>query len=127
MGHKELTEALLREGEELVLEIRKNAEQEAGRIASESGERLGKMRSEFDKAMKDAAAARAEAILAAAEERAADVELRAETDLSERLYRIAASSLASLREGNYPAVFSSLAQELPAHEWHIVRVNPKDM
>jgi vacuolar-type H+-ATPase subunit E/Vma4 len=127
MSCKELITSLKKAADEKVLVIRHEVEQEAGAARADVARRLEQRRDEAKK--KEAAALRdanAQA-LSAANNRAREIRLAAEKELSARLEAAAASSLSALRKTGYETAFRKMAQELPALAWHAVRVNPGDV
>jgi V/A-type H+/Na+-transporting ATPase subunit E len=127
MSCKELITSLKKAADEKVLVIRHEVEQEAGAAKADVARRLEQRRDEAKK--KEAAALRdanAQA-LSAANNRAREIRLAAEKELSARLEAAAASSLSALRKTGYETAFRKMAQELPALAWHTVRVNPEDV
>jgi V/A-type H+-transporting ATPase subunit E len=124
MGFRELIESLRKEGDEKVLGIWREAEDEAGRIRAAVSLRLGAER-------RQSTAERAgdemqRRLLQEAETKVRLVRLTSADSLSRRLYTLAVSSLYLLREGQDEDIFEKLVLELPSAEWQRVRVNPAD-
>lgn len=126
MGCKELIEALKSAGDEKLRTMRAEAEEEAERIRAEAGRRVEAVRAEFNRRRAAEAARYAETILSEANAAARAVRIRSQRTLAERIERIARSSLRSLRNVGYEAVFAAFVQELPSYVWKAVRVNPDD-
>jgi vacuolar-type H+-ATPase subunit E/Vma4 len=127
MSCKELIESLRKAADERVLLMRQEAEREAGAAKTDVARRLGQLRD--DVKVKQAAARRdanAQA-LSAANNRAREIRLVAEKELSARLKSAAALALPALRKAGYEAAFGKMVRELPALAWHTVRVNPGDV
>lgn len=80
-----------------------------------------------DAARLTAAAAEVErAATAGAEREARRICATAKSTLADRLRALAAGALPEFRNSDYPRLFASLAEELPALAWQHVRVNPAD-
>lgn len=127
MGYRELVESLRRGGEEKVLLIRQAAAEEAGRIREEADARMQALQEDYARRRVDAVA-EAEGRLAAESRRQAErIRLRAENLLLERMYGLAVTSLAGLRDERYVGQFDRLAGELLPCAWETVRVNPADV
>jgi V/A-type H+-transporting ATPase subunit E len=124
MGCRELIDSLKKEGDEKVLGIWREAEEEAGRICAGVSLRLGAARRKADEDRSGDENLRR--LLLEAETRARLVRLASADKLSRRLYARAVESLPVLRTQQYEAVFERLALGLPAADWQIVRVNPAD-
>jgi len=127
MSCKELIDSLKKAADERVLLMRQDAEREAGAAKADVARRLELRREE---AKRKETAAQRDAIaqaLSAANNRARELRLMAEKELSARLQAAATSSLAALRKADYEAAFGKLARELPSLAWHAVRVNPGDV
>jgi vacuolar-type H+-ATPase subunit E/Vma4 len=127
MSCKELIDSLKKAADERVLLMRQEAEREAGAAKADVARRLEQRR---DEAKKKEAAAQRDAItqaLSAASNRAREIRLSAEKELSARLEAAAASSLPALRKAGYETAFGKMARELPVLAWHTVRVNPGDV
>lgn len=127
MGYEELINALRREAKEKIGAIRREAEVKAGRARSEADSRLERLRAEYRRRWTSEGSEEVAAILAEAETRARRIRLEALKELSERLYRLALSSLPQLREVGGDELFAALARELPSYPWETVRVNPADV
>ncbi len=126
MGYRELIDALSKECEEKVMDIWREAEAEAEKIRTDAQRRIGELRKDCERKWVDGTKSRADVIISEAKRAARAKRLKAEEEISSRLYRIALSSLRSLREKDYSDVFLSLVRELPQGRWDIVRVNPGD-
>lgn len=126
MGYRELIDALLREGEEKIIEVRRNAEAEVEKIRSEKEARIAGLRSEYAGILNSETAAATDSMLHKAEEETRAIRLNAEAQLSGRMKRLAMSMTGGLRDEKYKDIFSSLLRELPSCKWEIVRVNPLD-
>jgi vacuolar-type H+-ATPase subunit E/Vma4 len=126
MGYKELIEALQKEGEEKLNSIRREAEDECNSIRKETSERIERIREEWRNTQAVAVREWSETILDDARKKAGLLILAAQEELSVRLYRVAVRDLSRLRESGYDEIFGGLVNELPAAQWHVVRVNPED-
>jgi V/A-type H+-transporting ATPase subunit E len=126
MSYRELIDALTRESDEKVRKIWQEAEVEAERVRAETGKAVGEMRERCGLDRSSAARARADAILSEARSAARAKGLRAEEDLSGRLYDLAVRSLHHLRKEQYRDIFAVLVSELPGDQWSVVKVNPGD-
>ena len=127
MSCRELIDSLKKAADERVILMRQEAEREAGATKADVARRLEQRR---DEAKRKEAAAQRDAnaqALSAANNRARQIRLSAEKELSARLEAAAASSLPALRKAGYEAAFGKMARELPALAWHTVRVNPGDI
>jgi len=127
MSCKELIDSLKKAADERVLLMRQEAEQEAAAAKADVARRLEQRR---DEAKRREAAAQRDAnaqALSAANNRAREIRLMAEKELSARLEAAAVSSLPALRNTGYETAFGKMARELPALAWHTVRVNPGDV
>ncbi len=102
MGYKELIDALQTEGDEKILSIRQYTETEVEATKAEAAKRIEQIRAEHEGTLTIAIKEQADVIVsdAAAEVRA--IRLKAEKELSDRLYRQALSSLYLLREKRHP-------------------------
>jgi len=127
MGYKELVEALKTEGEEKIRTIRQQAETEVEAIKEKAAKKIEQIRAGHERTQSIAIKDQADAIVleAAAEVRA--IRLRAEKELSDRLYRQALSSLYLLREKRHAEAFDALVKELPHYHWEVIKVNPADV
>src|SRR5512138_3225798 len=116
MGYRELIEAITREGEEKIAELRREAGAEGERIRASAAAGIEVVREEASRRL---AAATAEAI-GKAEVRGVEegrrIRIEAEQALAERLYRLARCSLGRLRV-DPDRLFTLLAAELPAADW----------
>lgn len=126
MGHRELIEALRREGEEKAGVIRREAELRAERIRSEASARLASQREVYAKRQASAVAEETRTTLAEAVRKAQLVRLASEGALAERFYGVARRALGHLREEGGEELFALLAAELPPVTWERVKVNPLD-
>jgi V/A-type H+-transporting ATPase subunit E len=126
MGYQELIDALNEECKERVRTIRQEAEAEAAKIRAEVLKRACDMKESYGREHSSAARSRAEAILSEARETARASRLKAEMELSVRLYQVAVRALRHLRDERCGEVLSSLAHELPPGIWEAVKVNPED-
>ncbi len=127
MSCKELIDSLRKAADERILQLREEAQHEAGAAKTDVARRLEQQR---DDAGRKQAEARRDAYaqaLSAANNRARALRLSAEQALAARLKDAAVSSLAALRKADYEAVFQKLVQELPALSWKTVLVNPGDV
>lgn len=127
MSCKELIDSLKKAADERVLLMRQESEREAGAAKADVARRLEQRR---DEAKRKEAAAQRDAnaqALSAANNRAREIMLSAEKELSARLEAVAASSLPGLRKAGYETAFGKMARELPTLAWHTVRVNPGDV
>ena len=125
MGYRELIEAITREGEEKIAELRREAGAEGERIRTSAAAGIEVVGEEASRRL---AAATAEA-MGEAEVRGVEegrrIRIEAEQALAERLYRLARCSLGRLRV-DPDRLFTLLAAELPAADWERVAVNPAD-
>ena len=125
MGYRELIEAITREGEEKIAQLRREAGAEGERIRASAAAGIEVVREEASRRL---AAATAEA-MGEAEVRGVEegrrIRIEAEQALAERLYRLARCSLGRLRV-DPDRLFTLLAAELPAADWERVAVNPAD-
>lgn len=126
MSYQELINALNKECDGMVRKIRQEAEAEAEKIRAEVSKTAGEMKERYARDCSSAARARADAILSGAGSAARGKRLRAEEELSHRLYQAALRSLCHLRGERYRDVFAALAHELPPCPWELVKVNPED-
>ncbi|MCL4474840.1 MAG: V-type ATP synthase subunit E [Nitrospirae bacterium] len=126
MSYRELIDALNKECEEKVRKIWQEAEAEAEKIRAEVSKRACEMKERYGRDRSSAARTRTDAILSEAGSAARVNRLRAEKELSRRLYQVAVHSLRHLRDERYRDVCLSLAHELPPGPWKVVRVNPED-
>lgn len=126
MGYRELIDALLREGEEKVIEVRRNAEAEVEKIWNEKEARIAGLRREYAGILNFETAAATNPMLLKAEKETRAIRLHAEAQLSGSMKHLAMSLTCSLRDEKYKDIFSSLLREIPSCKWEIVRVNPLD-
>ncbi|HTR44987.1 MAG TPA: V-type ATP synthase subunit E [Thermodesulfovibrionales bacterium] len=126
MGYKELIGALHEEGEAKIRAIRKDTEEEAGKIREEAFRRIREMKEGYERALSGMLNERTKDILLDAEREARAALLGSEKALSERLYALSLQTLPVLREGTYAEIFDSLAQEIPDYGWQQIRVAPED-
>ncbi len=127
MGSRELIESLRRAGEESILLLRKDAEQEAEAMQASLSKRIAELSRHYADELAAAENEESRRARAEAGSRVRAIRLAAEKTLSDRLFSIVHASLAQLRNDGYPAVFEKLAQELPALPWKLVRVHPADI
>lgn len=127
MSQEELISSLLREADEKIAEIRDSSRAEIDEIRAETSKRLDKLKDEYLRRATVSSVTHERAILFETERKGAFLRLSAENALAERLRSLALSNLQSLRDGRYPAVFSTLVKELPAHNWKEVKVNSRDV
>lgn len=127
MGQAELEAALRRAGDEKARQIWAKAEAELEKLRSEQLVSLKHEQQDaaraLDKQISDFGVARRNA----AEFRALESRLRAETVLAERLYHLAQQQLEDLAGNGGDALFESLADEIPDHHWTQVQVNSRDL
>jgi vacuolar-type H+-ATPase subunit E/Vma4 len=127
MSCKELIDSLKKAADERVLLMRQELEREAVAARADVAHRLEQVREDakrkHETAYRDAVAQ----ALSAAVNRAREIRLSAEKELSGLLKDIATSSLPALRKADYEDVFGKLVRELPALAWKKVRVNPEDI
>jgi V/A-type H+-transporting ATPase subunit E len=126
MSCKELIESLRKAAGERIKILWADAEAEAGTLHAAAGERLEQLRKEMERKQVLEAGQRSARAEADANRRSRVISLSAEKELSDRLYAEALSMLGSLRGEAYDSIFEALARELPAADWRIVRVNPRD-
>jgi V/A-type H+-transporting ATPase subunit E len=126
MGYRELIDALNKECEEKVRKIWQEAEAEAEKIRAEVLKKACEMKESYGRNRSSAANTRTDAIRSGARDTARMNRLRAENELSKRLYHVAVHSLNRLRDKGYSDVLLSLVRELPPGPWEVVKVNPGD-
>ncbi len=126
MSYRELIDALNRECDEKMRGIRQEAEAEADKIRAEVLRKTREMKESYGRERSFAARTRSDSILSEARDTARANRLRAEQELSGRLYQVAVRSLPHLRDERYGDVFLSLVRELPPDPWEVVKVNPAD-
>lgn|SRR5574341_14409 len=126
MGCKELIESLRQARDEKVIAIWDEAEREADRIKAEALLKAEQVRADFERRRAAAAGEKAARALSDASSAARTHRLNAEKELSDRLFSLAAASLAVLRRPDERSMFAALAAELPPFSWKTVRVNPGD-
>jgi V/A-type H+-transporting ATPase subunit E len=126
MSYRELIEALNRECEEKLQQIRQEAECDAGKFREEVLKKVCELKDRCGREQSAAVKAQREAILSRAVDTARTNRLRAEEALSGRLHGLAVRSLVTLRNEHYREVLSSLVAELPPGPWEVVKVNPED-
>ncbi len=127
MGCKELIESLRAAADEKIKALRREVEQEAGKVGAETARKLEELRAAYSRQRSSTAAEKAAKILSEANTAARLIRLSAEKALSERLYSLAVESLHLLRNAGYRDVFAAFASELPRLPWKAVRVNPEDI
>jgi len=126
MSYQELIGALNRECEERVRQIRQAAESDAGKVRAEVLKKVCEIKESYGREQSSAARTQTDSILSKARDTARSNRLRAEKELSCRLYSVAVRSLRHLRDERYRDVFLSLVNELPPGLWEVVKVNPED-
>ena len=124
MGCEELIGSLRKEAGEKVLQIRREAEEEAVKIRTSASLRLEALRQ--DNASKRSVEEEAAKMLLEAEKRVRMIRLTAEDKLSARFFSLAASSLYRLRGDGYDDLFGKFVSVLPPLAWQTVKVNPAD-
>lgn len=126
MGSKELIDSLYAEAERQVAGIRADARAGVDLIKAQSMENLRARKKEYEDALAAESKKQAGTVLREAREKARGIKLEAGRLHSERLYQMALSLLPRLRERGYEDVFAGLKEELPSHEWQVVRAGPPD-
>lgn len=126
MGCKELIESLRRVADEKIIAIWSEAEGEADRIRADAARSVERLRADSERKKSLAAGEKSLRALSDANSAARMRRLAAEKEVSDRLFALAADSLARLRDSGYRDVFKALARELPPLPWKTVRVNPDD-
>ena len=126
MSCTELIESLKKsaDGKKILLWQEAQATATATRARAEN--ELKRLRENAERQRAAAVRDRTARAIAEACSRARTLRLAAEKELAGRLYTAAVSSLKSLRNSDYEAVFHSLVRELPLIAWQTVRVNPQD-
>lgn len=125
MGCEELIEALRKEADEKMREIRAEAEKEAEKVREDVSLRLEALQQ--DNAAEKSSEEESARVLLEAQNRARMIRLTSEESLCARLYSLAAASLRILRGQGYEDTFQKLVLELPSAVWQKVRVNPEDL
>ncbi len=127
MSCRELIESLRRGSDEKVRSLWQEAEAEAGRIRSGIANRISVLRENSARVRAEQENATLTAAMNDAARRSRTLKREAEKILSERLFALAAESLAAMRdEQRYPVMFEKLFLELPCLKWQMVRVHPAD-
>lgn len=127
MSCKELMASLRQAADERIRLLWQEAEKEAAAVKAELAARREELRSDIERRKSDARRDAAFRAVSEAQNRARAARLIAEKALADRLFAAAGASLELLRNGNYEALFGTMARELPALPWKIVRVNPADV
>lgn len=127
MGYKELIEALREEGERKIKEILKEADEKVITIMKERESRIEELRKEYEERFNAEVKGRRDLILREAKREATRIRLKAEEELSRRLYRKALTLLENLRKEGYNEIFKALVKEIPDSKWITVIVNPEDL
>jgi V/A-type H+-transporting ATPase subunit E len=127
MSCRELIESLRRAGDDKVRNLWEEAEAEAGRIRVEVADRIARLRADSESVQSAKAGAAIAVAVSEANNRVRARKLSAEKVLSSRLFIAAVASLQRLRDDGYPALFETLARELPLLRWRLVSVHPADI
>ncbi len=127
MDCESLIESLWSAGQERIRAVEGHLKKQTAEIEMEVSRSVAALQEQCEKNALTDSAARTDIILDKARQRADTEMISAYQELLDRIYRIARSSLASLRDEGYADVFSALAAELPALPWSSVRVNPADV
>ena len=123
----ELIKTLEQDKNDRIQAIQADAEKEAEALRRSGADSLAAMRREHEAQIAEVREREIEELLADADDQARRGNLMAENKLAERLSRVAAELLPSLRKEKYPEVFAALVSESPRRTWHEVRVNPDDL
>jgi V/A-type H+-transporting ATPase subunit E len=126
MSHEALIAALHAEGEGKAEAIRLKAEQAAATIEAEAKERLAALEQEQQRLLSSEEKRLAADIIAAANREARGIRAACRRRLAERLEGLAKKCLFNLRQMDYQTAFSRLVGEIPAENWHEIKVHPQD-
>jgi V/A-type H+-transporting ATPase subunit E len=126
MGHEDLIAALRAQGADKAAEMRREAEEEAARLADEAKALLDSLDDVDQKLLRAEKKRLADAIIAEAEVAARRLLAASRSQLADRLSALAKNCLLSLRDRQYEIIFSRLAEETPSENWSQVKVNPED-
>ncbi len=126
MSCTELIESLKKSADGKKNLLWQEAEATAAATKSQAENALKKLREDAERQRVAAVRDKTAHAIADARSQARMLRLAAEKELAGRLYTAALSSLKSLRDLDYKAVFHSLVGELPLVSWQTVRVNPED-
>lgn len=126
MGHQELEAALRRDGESKAREIWQIAEASAAQIRRETEELLQQLAESGAGRLALASAGLLEEALSTAQKQAMRDRLETEQRLAERLKALTKSRLPELALRGGTRLFHMLANEIPAADWHLIKVNERD-
>lgn len=107
-------------------ELRQKAAAEAEAARQQCDTMIAALHQDHMRRLEQAVGQESESLLAGVRCQCRKESLEAEGRLTNRLQLLAVRLLASLRQGDYPAVFSSLAAEIPDRHWDCITVNPED-
>jgi vacuolar-type H+-ATPase subunit E/Vma4 len=126
VGRDELLEALRRQQQQQIKELRQRSTEHLAELTAQREEALERLRSEHARGLAvDQESLRA-AVLERAHRQAAEQRLAAEEALATRLAELARRLLRDLPGRDDPTRFAALVAELPDASWETVRVNPGD-
>lgn len=124
MGRRELLDALQREGRETMAAIAARGKTDEERLLAGFDERVAELRRGYEQQRALRCSELRRSIISRAERDAALIRLRAEHQLSLRLYGQACSGVMQMHADDPEALFRGLLAELPPESWRSVRVNP---
>jgi len=127
MGYQELIAGLQREAEATIHSIWMEANKEIQRLKDEASNRIKMMRERYEDKRIHLTNSLRKRIMDEARQMAREIRLKAEDEISKRLFRIASDCLRILRNDEYGTTLSMLIKELPSDGWDKVMVNPEDV
>lgn len=127
MGVELLLQDLRQKSAERVAAIWRKCENNAAALRTEQERELAAARERLARQREEAERAVAEPIIRAAAVTALRRQDDALRELAGRLYDLATTQLAQVRQLEYPVIFAGLVAELPEVPWSEVRVNPQDL
>lgn len=127
MGYEELIKAIKEVGERKLRDIWATAESKAEMIRKEAESRATALRMEYEERLNAMVGKKRSLILKETDREAYQIRLKAQEELSERLFSTAVALLPGLRGERYKEIFEALVNEIPHSRWVTVRVNPDDI
>ncbi|GAB4535803.1 MAG: hypothetical protein Fur0020_03370 [Thermodesulfovibrionia bacterium] len=127
MGYEGLIASLKRKAEETIHSIWMEAGDEIEVLKEEASKRLKEIRERYEGIKEVSSRDAREWIISEARQQEREIRLKAEDNLSKRLFEIALNGLGVLRNRDYHTIFSMLVMEIPQLKWGKVEVNPMDV
>lgn len=126
MGESELRTALQNNGETQIRNFWQQAEAKVASRREEINAELLRLRATAERQLQAETSALRSNMLFEAQARAMGCRLHAEAELEERLLRLASQILQELAGHDRITTWNALCEELPRHDWTLVKVHPTD-